>query len=125
MTDPSTRPPASARSSEQPRHRGFGAALLAAMHEWRERQAMREIDHYRHLIDDSAARELRRTFVRAHPSPDQSKTRAQSARVSPTTAFIVAAVAVLAVLYTVGGVMIMQRSAGAPGETRADTMLRD
>jgi hypothetical protein len=95
------------------------------MHEWRERQAMREIDYYRHLIDDSAARELRRAFVRAHPKPDQSKARLQSARVSFTTALIVAVVAVLSALYTVGGVMIMQRSVGMPGETRADTMLRD
>jgi hypothetical protein len=86
---------------------------------------MREIEYHRHLINDSAARELRRAFVRAHPKPDQSKARPQSARVSFTTALIVTVVAVLAVLYTVGGVMIMQRSVGTPVETRADTMLRD
>src|SRR5262245_27518549 len=123
MTDPTKRPPASARGSEWAL--GFGGAFLEAMHQSRQRQAALEVERYRHLIDDSAARELRRAFVRAHAKPDQSKAGTQSARVSFTTAMIVAVVAVLAVLYTVGGVMITQRSVGAPGETRADTMLRD
>ena len=35
---------------QQTWRRGFGAAFLAAMHDWRQRQAAREIEYYQHLI---------------------------------------------------------------------------
>ena len=35
---------------QQTSRRGFGAAFLAAMHDWRQRQAAREIEYYQHLI---------------------------------------------------------------------------
>jgi hypothetical protein len=40
----------------------FGASLLYALHESRRRQAAREIDSYRHLLDEGKANEIRRTI---------------------------------------------------------------
>jgi hypothetical protein len=36
-------------TKQQTSRRGFGAAFLAAMHDWRQRQAAREIEYYQHL----------------------------------------------------------------------------
>ena len=44
-------------TKQQTSRRGFGAAFLAAMHDWRQRQAAREIEYYQHLIHKPRAHE--------------------------------------------------------------------
>jgi hypothetical protein len=57
--------------------RGFGAALLDALHETRRRQAAREIHEHRHLIDDAKAAELWRAFARSHAKRAELEARAE------------------------------------------------
>jgi len=46
--------------------RGFAAALLDALHESRRRQAAREIEKYRYLIDEAKTNEMWRSIGRPH-----------------------------------------------------------
>jgi hypothetical protein len=49
--------------------RGFGAALLDALHQTRRRQAAREIERYRYLINEAKAGEMWRAIARSHATP--------------------------------------------------------
>ena len=49
--------------------RGFFAAFLDALHESRRRQAARELEKYRYLIDEAKAKETWRAIARAHAQP--------------------------------------------------------
>jgi hypothetical protein len=51
----------------------FGAAVLEALHQSRRRQAVREIDGYRHLIDDVKAGELWRAIERSRAEASRKK----------------------------------------------------
>jgi hypothetical protein len=44
------------------RHQGLGESLLDALHESRRRQAAREIDNYRHLLDKTKVDEAQRVM---------------------------------------------------------------
>jgi len=50
------------RISSLSRRQGLGASLLDALHESRRRQATREIDYYRHLLDTGKAHEIQRVI---------------------------------------------------------------
>src|SRR5262245_39012944 len=114
-----------------PRRRGFGMALLAAMHDWRERQAAREIQYYRHLIHDPRARTGWLSIGRSESNASQPqphricrdsptpKPRSGSGRMSLEMKLIIAALAAFAVLHVAVGVMLMQHATHAPGETAA------
>jgi hypothetical protein len=60
---------------QQTSRRGFGAAFLAAMHDWRQRQAAREIEYYQHLIHKPRVHEGWLSVGRpaAHPAHSQSR----------------------------------------------------
>jgi tagatose-1,6-bisphosphate aldolase non-catalytic subunit AgaZ/GatZ len=45
---------------------GFGASLLDALHETRRRQAAREIDAHRHLIDHAKVDEMWARLFASH-----------------------------------------------------------
>jgi hypothetical protein len=49
--------------------RGFVAAFFNALHESRRRQAAREIEKYRYLIDEAKAKEMWHAIARAHAAP--------------------------------------------------------
>jgi hypothetical protein len=116
---------------QQSSRRGFGAACLAAMHDWRERQAAREIQYYQHLIHNprahtgwlaagrSGAEPARRPQDAPSSRPDQAKRRERAWPVSLEMTVIVAALVVFAVLHIVVGAMLMQHAARAPGEATA------
>jgi hypothetical protein len=109
-------PPAAAAGEpapEQASSRGFGLTFLDAMHEWRQRQAAREIQYYQHLVDDARAHQGRR----GNPwDIDQAK---QSREKSGGMTIVIAILIVFAVLHIVGGTLIMERSARSPAETQA------
>jgi hypothetical protein len=48
--------------SSLPRHQGLGESLLDALHGSRRRQAAREIDNYRHLLDKAKVDEAQRVM---------------------------------------------------------------
>jgi hypothetical protein len=114
---------------QQTSRRGIGAAFLAAMHDWRRRQAAREIEYYQHLIHNprvqmgwlSAGRptaEPAHSHPDAAPRPaDQAKPRSRSGLMSLEMAAIVAALVIFAILHIVVGAMLMQRAARTPDET--------
>ena len=57
--------------------------FLAALHASRQRQAAREIQRYRHLIDEAKAAKVRRAIASAHAKasrPTRPSAAAQSAR---------------------------------------------
>ena len=83
--------------------RGFGAALLAAMRELRERQAAREIQYHRQLIEEARAYRLNRPA----PRPQSGGTMVKIA--------IVTIIIVFGVLHIIGGTML-ERSVRAHGE---------
>jgi hypothetical protein len=76
---------------QQTSRRGFGAAFLAAMHDWRQRQAAREIEYYQHLIHNPRVHEGWLSVGRpaAQPAHPQSRSsglgleQPSSARESP------------------------------------------
>jgi hypothetical protein len=116
---------------QQSSRRGFGAACLAAMHDWRQRQAAREIQYYQHLIHNPRVHSGwlsagRPTAEPAHSQPDaaprpadQAKPRSRSGLMSLEMTAIVAALVIFAILHIVVGAMLMQRAARAPGEATA------
>jgi hypothetical protein len=55
--------------------RGFFAAFLDALHESRRRQAAREIEKYRYLIDEAKAKEMWRAIERAHAESSPAERR--------------------------------------------------
>jgi len=116
-------------TAQQSSRRGFGAACLAAMHDWRQRQAAREIQYYQHLIHNprvqtgwlSAGRpapEPAHSQPDAAPRPaDQAKPPSRSGLMSLEMTAIVAALVIFAILHIVVGAMLMQRAALTPDET--------
>ena len=92
--------------------RGFGAALLAAMHKSRERQAAREIQYHRQLIEEARAYRLNRPA----PRPQSGGTMVKIA--------IVTIIIVFGVLHIIGGTML-ERSVRAQGETGTAVLSRD
>ena len=58
--------------------RGFGAALLIALHESRRRQAARAIHEHRHLIDEVKACEFWRAIERSRANSSRDKALATS-----------------------------------------------
>jgi len=58
--------------------------FLEALHMSRRRQAAREIDRYRHLIDEANAAEVRRAIASAHAKAPR---RAYSSAAAPAQAF--------------------------------------
>jgi hypothetical protein len=83
--------------------RSFGVALLAALRQSRERQAAREIEYHRQLIEGARSYKLNR------PEP-----RPQSGGMVVKIA-IVATVAVLGLLHIIGAAMLDRQ---ARGETK-------
>jgi len=61
--------------------RGFVANLLDALHASRCREAAREIDKYRYLIDEPKAAEMRRAIARSHAK--QARLEARAGRGNP------------------------------------------
>jgi hypothetical protein len=92
--------------------RGFGAALLVALHESRARQAAGEIQYHRQLIEEARAYRLNR------PGP-----RSQSGGTIVKIA-IVTVIIVFGVLHIIGGT-ILEGSVRAPGETGTVVLTRD
>lgn len=83
--------------------RSFGVTLLAALRQSRERQAAREIEYHRHLIEGARIYKLNRL-----------KSRPQSGGMVVKIA-IIATVAVLGLLHIIGGATLEQE---ARGETK-------
>ena len=81
--------------------RSFGGALLAALRQSRERQAAREIEYHRHLIEEARIYKLNR------PKPRPGGMVVKIA--------IVAIVAVFGLLHIIGGTMLERQ---ARGETK-------
>jgi hypothetical protein len=92
--------------------RAFGAAFLAAMHESRERQAAREIQYHRQLIEEARAYRLNRPT----PRPQSGGTLVKIA--------IVTVIIVFGVLHIIGGTML-ERSVRAQGETGTAVLSRE
>lgn len=109
---------AGATATRQSGRHGFAVAFLDAMHEWRQRQAAREIQYYAHLIHAPRHAEGPRTNPSAS---DRAAPRSPSGKISAGTAIVIAILIVFAVLHIIGGVMIMERSGRAPGEATAAT----
>jgi hypothetical protein len=82
--------------------RSFGAELLVALHESRERQAAREIEYHRHLIETARAYKLNRP----EPRPQAGGTAVKIA--------IVATIAVLGLLHILGATMLERSAQGRP-----------
>ena len=80
--------------------RSFGVALLAALRQSRERQAAREIEYHRHLIEGARIYKLNR------PKP-----RLQSGGMVVKIA-IVATVAVFGLLHIICGTMLERQTRG-------------
>lgn len=80
--------------------RSFGVALLAALRQSRERQAAREIEYHRHLIEEARIYKLNR------PKP-----RPQSGGMVVKIA-IVATVAVFGLLHIIGGAVLERQALG-------------
>ena len=75
---------------QQTSRRGFGAAFLAAMQDWRQRQAAREIEYYQHLIHKPRVHEGWLSVGRpaaqpAHPQPASNSSTKRRARVRAET----------------------------------------
>jgi hypothetical protein len=82
--------------------RSFGAALLVALHESRERQAAREIEYHRHLIEEARAYRLNRPA----PRPQAGGTAIKIA--------IIATIVVLGLLHILGATMLERPDQGGP-----------
>ena len=80
--------------------RSFGVALLAALRQSRERQAAREIEYHRHLIEEARIFKLNRPKPRPQPGGMVVKIA------------IVATVAVLGLLHIIGGTMLERQARG-------------
>ena len=95
--------PTSVQASALVFWRSFGVALLAALRQSRERQAAREIEYHRHLIEEARIFKLNRPKPRPQPGGMVVKIA------------IVATVAVLGLLHIIGGAMLERQ---ARGETK-------
>jgi len=80
--------------------RSFGLTLLAALRQSRERQAAREIEYHRHLIEEARIFKLNRPKPRPQPGGMVVKIA------------IVATVAVLGLLHIIGGTMLERQARG-------------
>jgi hypothetical protein len=102
--------------------RGFGIALLEALHESRSRQAAREIQYHQHLIDEARAFRARRAIGSTTASGSQ-RHRASTGADRPwplatlpiKMAIVVAVLVVFGLLHIVGGVLLAH-SIRSPGE---------
>jgi hypothetical protein len=92
--------PTSGHASALVLWRSFGVALLAALRQSRERQAAREIEYHRHLIEGARIYKLNR------PKP-----RLQSGGMVVKIA-IIATVGVLGLLHIIGGTMLERQARG-------------
>jgi hypothetical protein len=81
--------------------RSFGVALLVALHESRERQAAREIEYHRHLIEGARAYRLNR------PAPPQ-------AGGTGLKIAIIATIIVLGLLHILGATILERSAQGGP-----------
>jgi hypothetical protein len=84
--------------------RGFGTALLEALHESRSRQAAREIQNHQHLIEEARLYKLKRPEIR-------SQSDGMVVKVT-----IVALLVIFGALHFLGGATL-ERSVRPPAET--------
>jgi hypothetical protein len=98
--------PLRATASVNATTRGFGTALLEALHESRSRQAAREIENHQHLIEEARLYKLKRPEVR-------SQSEGMVVKVT-----IVALLVIFGALHFLGGAML-ERSVRPPAETGA------
>jgi hypothetical protein len=93
-----------------------GAAVIDALHETRSRQAARELEYYRHLIDEAGSDATRarsgNPIADRKPKPSASR----SPRRTAVTMLIIAVLAVLASLYITGGIRIAARFVSSMSE---------
>jgi hypothetical protein len=66
------------RPAQPPGGQIFAATLLEALHESRRRQAMREIENHRHLIDEATTRDFWRTMERSRAAALRRKSSGPS-----------------------------------------------
>jgi hypothetical protein len=104
--------------------RGFGIALLEALHESRSRQAAREIEYHQHLIDEARAFLARQAIGPMHSNTSVKQCHRVSAgadRLWPLAnlpikmTIVVALLVIFGLLHVVGGILLA-RSVRSPGE---------
>jgi hypothetical protein len=96
-------------------HAGFGAGLLAALHDSRRRQAAREIYNHRHLIEDAKSVEMRRALGCA--PMNRRETRPSWGRLPMPALSKIAVGAIVALflaLHVTGAALMMSASDQAP-----------